>query len=458
MSDNHGDVEGGRGLITITTDGMEALDTNGTKEIVPPDSPKKGDLYVLSTTVSPDGKMEIQRTLVDAGEKTDNVAASNDTLAAPVQESVPHMEGPPPPPPPPSPPPPPEENSLQDNQQMEEMHRNEIQQPLPEVLPMTKEEEMKTEPQKVAEKKDANDRMEDLKPEVQEAAEEPTSESLSEEQLDDNEELKAEIQKMIDECAAAIQEEQEMELNAGSEAKAVEEIAEHKVEVEEAPKEKKEEEKLLIEAKDAIEGQESQVQELQQMKAEDRKLDQNLSEEAEKVEPTEEAKSPATKVKRTMTLPTASRFTLPWQKKHVEDDSEATKPPKKAAKTESMTTTKSSTNPISGVVKNLKKGFKFKLGGSSRSGEDAAPGRIPQKSGSRPSPRIVSSLNITPTHHEVVATAPVSGNSLLSSHRYLRVGDCLPLSVKISFFHSLSPPLLLLYTLMGRLRFFSRLS
>ncbi|VDK21337.1 unnamed protein product [Taenia asiatica] len=401
MSDDHEDVGGGRGLVTITTDGMEALNTNGTKEIVPPDSPKKGDLYVLSTSVAPDGGMEIRRTLVDAGERTDNFAASNDTLAAPVQESVPQMEAPPPPP---SPPPHLEGNSIQDSQQMKEIQRTEIQQTLSEI-PLTTEgmREVKKEPQEVVEEK--------------EAAEAPKPESPSDEQLDDNEELKAEIQKMIDECAAAIQEEQEMELKAGSEAKAVEEIAEHKAEVQEASQVKKEEEKLSAEAKEVIEEQKSEVQELQQAKVEESKLeakevDPNQAEEAVKVKSTEETKSPDTKVKRTKTLPTASRFTLPWQKKHVEDDSEATRPPKKAAKIESTTTTttavKSSANPLSGVVKNLKKGFKFKLGGLGRSGEDAAPGRIPQKSGSRPSPRIVSSLNITPTHHEVVDTASAS--------------------------------------------------
>nr|CDS21104.1 expressed conserved protein [Echinococcus granulosus] len=427
MSDDHEDAGDGGGLITITTDGMEALNTNGTKEIVPPDSPKKGDLYVLSTTVAPDGGMEIRRTLVDAGERTDLCTDSDDTIVAPGQESSLHLE---------APPSPPEENRILNNQEVEETQRAEIQLSLPEVPPTTEKDEVKTEPKEVIEeheieiqKDQVDDKKEDRKSEAQEVSEEPRSVSLRDEQMHDNEELKAEIQKVIDECAAAI-EEQQTEVNTGSEDEAAEGIKEHKMEVQEALH-KEDEERAVHEAKGVIEEQKLEVQELQQTTADEKakaesnevaeehkleikEVDQKQKEEPVKVEPNKEKKPSTTKVKRTMTLPAASRFTLPWQKKHVEDDSGATqesKAHKKSAKTEATTAkppTTGASKPISGVMRNLKKGFKFKLGGSSRSGEDSAPGRIPQISGSRPSPRIVSSLNITPTHQEVVATEPES--------------------------------------------------
>ncbi|EUB56258.1 hypothetical protein EGR_08873 [Echinococcus granulosus] len=470
MSDDHEDAGDGGGLITITTDGMEALNTNGTKEIVPPDSPKKGDLYVLSTTVAPDGGMEIRRTLVDAGERTDLCTDSDDTIVAPGQESSLHLE---------APPSPPEENRILNNQEVEETQRAEIQLSLPEVPPTTEKDEVKTEPKEVIEeheieiqKDQVDDKKEDRKSEAQEVSEEPRSVSLRDEQMHDNEELKAEIQKVIDECAAAI-EEQQTEVNTGSEDEAAEGIKEHKMEVQEALH-KEDEERAVHEAKGVIEEQKLEVQELQQTTADEKakaesnevaeehkleikEVDQKQKEEPVKVEPNKEKKPSTTKVKRTMTLPAASRFTLPWQKKHVEDDSGATqesKAHKKSAKTEATTAkppTTGASKPISGVMRNLKKGFKFKLGGSSRSGEDSAPGRIPQISGSRPSPRIVSSLNITPTHQEVVATEPLDSLHRVSS-AFLRLsvgGE----RVSTDSLSSSSSPILLVSTMLGSLRF-----
>ncbi|VDM24142.1 unnamed protein product, partial [Hydatigera taeniaeformis] len=236
MSDNHEDVGGGRGLVTITTDGMEALNTNGTKEIVPPDSPKKGDLYVLSTTVAADGEIEIRRTLVEPGERTDSFTPDNDTSITPVKESLPRLEGPSPRLPLPSPSP--EENRCEDNQQREKIKRTEVQQPLGDVPFTTEEDAVKGEPQDRLEVMEGVERMKD-------------HDSVPSEVIEDseefNEELKVEIQKMIDECAAAIQEEKQVE----TEKESGEEVKEIKGEHQEVLQvEEEEKENLVVEAKE----------------------------------------------------------------------------------------------------------------------------------------------------------------------------------------------------------------
>lgn len=388
MSDDQNDSgrSGAKRLVKITSDNMQALNTHGTNEIVPPDSPKKGHLFLLSTTVASDGEMEIQRTLVEEGENNDFDENSEITGPVSVQPSN-------------------ENRQLDDQHEDEQGHLHSVDERNSEIL------------------------------ESQPLNEDPKS-KVATEQINSVEDSKAVVQEPIEVHASDVQESSPQNANLYQNINEMHQAVVNKDEVE------------TVEASPAKKDGESKVEPTEQCKPDvpvaseaveankppeiaDATASEILQMEQAGVKPVkEEGKDRNTerksKPKRTMTLPAGGRFALPWQKKHVEDDSTMAKSstpvkmeqkPDSIASTAATTTATTSapviTNPLSGVVKSIKKGFKIKVGGSSKSSEDSAPGRIPQKSGVRPSPRIVSSLSITPTHQPEVAAEPVSWDIVL---------------------------------------------
>ncbi|KAM7533618.1 hypothetical protein Aperf_G00000119765 [Anoplocephala perfoliata] len=481
MSDDQNDSggSGAKGLVTITSDNMQALNTSGTNEIVPPDSPKKGHLILLRTTVASDGEMEIQRTLVEEGENND--FDENNEVTGPVgvqpaefhrqldggghlesavehknevQESQPPDENP-------------ESNQVTGRINSKEGPKPDVQEPIEEHIsdvqesntqsanfhqninekhqevkeeyksetieasPATKDEKPKAKPGEEceAEVQAASGNVEtNGSPEILGAT---TSEVLQME--------KAEVKPVEEQATSSevLQMEKAEVKPVEEQATSSEVLQMEKAEVKPVEEQATSSEVLQTEKAEVkpVEEQATSSEVLQMEKAEVRPVEEQatssevLQMEKAEVKPVKEEEESAgrkSKPKRTMTLPTSGRFALPWQKKHVEDDSAVAKSslsvetPRKSHSTTSAATTTTGAatatttsttvivNPLSGVMKSLKKGFKIKVGGSSKSGEDPAPGRIPQKSGSRPSPRIVSSLNITPAHQPEVAAEPVS--------------------------------------------------
>lgn len=422
MSD-HQEENGCRGLVTITTDGMEALKTNGTNQIVPPDSPKRGHLFVLNTTVDPHGEMNIQRTLVDAGQKqgkdfdeasditeVDAYAQNNLTIAASKETT----------------------SVFQENQQSEESNQREDAENLnKEQTQVENLEEIKTletqtqEAQPVVIKESGEldgvfkEYKDDIVAEINKVNEESHSNTQGVESCDsqipdgnqsaqleheavievlennNNEDIKNVLQEdnvQKHDIQLAVTNGEHVDKSVGMTKSDSQEIS--KSEVKEASQVQEVTQSEIMEEKEAEVENESKPE-----KPETSDIEQNNT--TKSVEP--ETKSEGVKVKRTLTLP--------WQKKHVAEDSpKETRALKSQGKSDSV-----GSNPLSGVMKNLKKSLKIKVGSANKSGEDPAPGRIPQKSGPRPSPRIVSSLNITPTHQPEIEAKPVSAATCLSA-------------------------------------------
>lgn len=352
MSDAQNDTvnNGCKGLVTITSEDMQALSTSGTNVIIPPDSPKKGHLFILNTTVATNGEMEIQRTLIEKGEKNDlddsSEATDSQTLEV-NQDPKDHLED--------------------EHEQLKkiEANKNEVQESQPQ--------------HETSESAPANDQInsdEEHKPDVMENVdEEETDMQESSPQLDTNEHQE-------------VNEEHETE------------------EVKSFPKE---EGQLKLDEPEPVKQDVSETTEI---------ADASVEESAELKEETK-GEGKKKKPKRTMTLPAPGSLKLPWQKKHVEDDSALSKPLKsskeqilsESATENANTSNKSSVIPIapfSGVMKNIRKSFKIKLGGTNKSGDETAPGRIQQKSGAKPSLRIVSSLNMSSTPQPEMSSQPGS--------------------------------------------------
>ncbi|KAM3171633.1 hypothetical protein ACTXT7_016229 [Hymenolepis weldensis] len=368
MNDAQNDIDdnGCKRLVTITSEDMQALSTSGTNEIVPPDSPKKGHLYVLNTTVAEDGEMEIQRTLIDQGEKYDLDDTSEATCSQAFEDNQnrkDHLEN--------------EHGQLEPINE----HKNEIQESHPQ--------------NENSESIPANEQVNSIQkqtPDSQEHIDEDKTDVLesSPQQITNQEHQEVTVEEEIEEVKSSPKKEDEQ--SEFDDPKSVKEDTHGPTEIAEASKAESEELK-------------------EETKTEDKKK----------------------KPKRTMTLPAPGSLKLPWQKKHVEDDSVLAKPlisskeqPESESTTENAKTSNKTTvitiPPLSGVMRSIKKGFKIKVRGSGKSGDDAAPGRIQQKSGSRPSPRIVSSLNITPTQQPEVSAEPnpdeFDGNSGNKSNKF----------------------------------------
>lgn len=361
---NDTDDNGCKRLVTITSEDMQALSTSGTNEIVPPDSPKKGHLYVLNTTVAEDGEMEIQRTLIDQGEKYDLDDTSEATSS----------------------------QVFEDNQNQKVHPENEHGQ----LEPITEH-----------------------KNEIQEShPQNENSESIPANEQDNSiQKQKPGSQEHIDEDKTDVQEFSPQQITNQEHQEVT---VEHEIEEVKSSPKKEEGQSKLDEPKSVKEDTHGPTEIVEASKAESEELKEETKTEDKKKKP-----------KRTMTLPASGSLKLPWQKKHVEDDSVLAKPlmsskeqPESESTTENINTSNKTTvitiPPLSGVMRSIKKGFKIKVGGSGKSGDDAAPGRIQQKSGPRPSPRIVSSLNITPTQQPEVSAEPVSLNFVLLSNFLLK--------------------------------------
>nr|CDS33145.1 expressed conserved protein [Hymenolepis microstoma] len=352
MSDTQNDTvdNGGKGLVTITSEDMQALSTSGTNVIIPPDSPKKGHLFILNTTVATNGEMEIQRTLVEKGEKNDLDDSSEvtDPQAIEVnQDPKDHLED--------------EHGQLK----ITEEHKNEVQESQPQ--------------HETSESEPANEQInsdKEQKPDVKaHVDEEETDRQESSPQLNTNEHQEVTERHETEEVKSFPKEEGQSKLD---EPEPVKEDASEPTEIADAS---------VVESEEIRE----------EAKEEDKKK----------------------KPKRTMTLPAPGSLKLPWQKKHVEDDSAISKPLKSSKEqtvsesaTENANTSHKSSvitiTPFSGVMKNIKKSLKIKVGGTNKSGDEAAPGRIQQKSGAKPSLRIVSSLNMSPAPQPEMSSEPDS--------------------------------------------------
>ncbi|VDD75739.1 unnamed protein product [Mesocestoides corti] len=374
-------------VVTIASDGMEPLNTNGTNEIVPPDSPKRGDLFLLNTTLAVDGEIDIQRTLVDAGTKEpcDETSDATDTFI--VQAAAAEAQH--------TPPPPPENGGTEEKQLVSEQEPQEQQQ--------LEQPEQHQEPQEQQQQDDQKQEQQQQDAQQQEQLEQQQQEHQQSEQQ---------------------QPQKEQELNSSAPP-----IENHREEVLKAEERSGEDTEMSCERETA------KPTEAQHDSPEAQKADSTRNPDVEDEEPkTDLSKMPEEsgvsaqstsnvkpKSKRTMTLPAGTRLTLPWQKKQQSADTTADdqnpKHRSKSPKPDSSSAS-SSVGPLSAVMRNLKKGFKIKVGSGNKGGEEPAPGRIPQKSGPRPSPRIVSSLSIT-NQEPVQAEPPTEQESPATRRRKL---------------------------------------
>ncbi|VDO06214.1 unnamed protein product [Rodentolepis nana] len=352
MSDDQNDAadNGGKGLVTITSEDMQALSTSGTNVIISPDSPKKGHLYILNTTVATNGEMQIQRTLVEKGEKNDlddSSEATDPQALEGSEDSKGHLED--------------------ENGQLKTIkeHKNEVQESQPQDMP--------------SESKHEN------------------------EQINSDEEHKVDVKEHIDE--------EETDVHESSPQVATNEHQEvtEELETEDVKSSPKEEGQSKLNEPEPVKEDASEPTEIADASvAESEELKEEVKVEDKKKKP-----------KRTMTLPAPGSLKLPWQKKHVEDDSAISKPLKSSKEQSESETSAENANtsnkssvitvsPFSGVMKNIKKSFKIKVGGTNKGGDESAPGRIQQKSGAKPSLRIVSSLNMSPAPQPEMSSEPDS--------------------------------------------------